>query len=71
MDTQQFQAEFAKLFASFPLFRSEDKRRLAAMWFETLHRFDVQIMRLARRAVIESGREFFPTLPEFLADCNV
>ncbi len=70
MDTRQFESEFTKLLGSFPHFRPEDKRTMAATWFEHLRRFDMAVMRRARHAIVESGKAFLPSLGEMVAECN-
>jgi len=41
-----------------------------AVWSEELGRFDADTLRSAMQAIVDSGREWPPTLPEFVAACH-
>lgn len=65
----RFSATFGaqKLGAMFPAETHDDVR---ALWAEQLGRFEVPTLRAAMQAVIDSGREWPPTLSEFVAMCQ-
>ncbi len=46
-----------------------DLREVKGMWATELGRFDAQTLGRAMRTIIDSGREWPPTIPEFVAAC--
>lgn len=52
------------------MFPPESHAEVRALWAEQLGRFESETLRLALQASIDAGREWPPTLSEFVAHCQ-
>lgn len=52
------------------MFPADSHDAVKAMWANQLGRFEAETLRHALQACLDSGREWPPTLPEFVATCQ-
>lgn len=66
-------ARFVALYGSAKvaaMWANADVVEIKAVWSEELGRFDPEMLLLAMQVIVDSGREWPPTLPEFVAACQ-
>lgn len=66
---ERFSAAFGAMKVG-TMWPAEDHEAVKALWSEQLGRFSPDTLRAALQAVVDSGRAWPPTLPEFVEQCR-
>ena len=66
---ERFSAAFGAMKVG-TMWPAEDHETVKALWSEQLGRFSPETLRAALQAVVDSGRAWPPTLPEFVEQCR-